>query len=295
MSVRIAVGARGRGRRRSCSCTGSATRAGAGSRSLDGLAERFEVILFDNRGIGESDVPPGPYTAAEMAADVEQVLDEAGVERAHVLGTSLGGMVAQELALDEPGARRPPRARLHDAGRRRTRYPLPERHAPSHRGGADARAGRGAAPLRRERARTGDRRGRPELVERIIAHRLAAPQDPAGWAAQAAAGVTFDALRPTAARSPRRRSCCTGRRTASSTSGTRTSSASGSRRRACRAVRRAPATSSSGSSPSGSSRRVDAFLRERLMGSDLTLGRWLSDRARNTPGAGRDRVPRRRR
>ena len=66
------------------------------------LAERFRVIRFDNRGIGESDVPEGPYTAAEMAADALQVLDEAGVERAHVVGTSLGGMVAQELALAAP-------------------------------------------------------------------------------------------------------------------------------------------------------------------------------------------------
>ena len=69
---------------------------------LPGLAERFDVILFDNRGIGESDAPPGPYTVAEMAGDAVAVLDEAGVERAHVVGTSLGGMVAQELALAHP-------------------------------------------------------------------------------------------------------------------------------------------------------------------------------------------------
>src|SRR6185436_4372412 len=69
---------------------------------LPELAEQFDVILFNNRGIGESDAPPGPYTVAELAADAVQVLDEAGVERAHVLGTSLGGMVAQELALAAP-------------------------------------------------------------------------------------------------------------------------------------------------------------------------------------------------
>ena len=70
---------------------------------LPGLAERFDVLLFDNRGIGESDAPPGPYTVAELAGDAVAVLDEAGVERAHVVGTSLGGMVAQELALAHPG------------------------------------------------------------------------------------------------------------------------------------------------------------------------------------------------
>ncbi|MBA2423810.1 MAG: alpha/beta fold hydrolase, partial [Actinobacteria bacterium] len=65
----------------------------------DALAERYEIVLLDNRGIGESDAPPGAYTAAEMAGDVLGVLDESGVDRAHVVGTSLGGMVAQELAL----------------------------------------------------------------------------------------------------------------------------------------------------------------------------------------------------
>jgi 3-oxoadipate enol-lactonase len=66
------------------------------------LAERFRLLLFDNRGIGESEIPPGPYSARAMAEDAVSVLDEAGVERAHVVGTSLGGMVAQELALSHP-------------------------------------------------------------------------------------------------------------------------------------------------------------------------------------------------
>ena len=69
---------------------------------LPALAQRFDVLLFDNRGIGDSDAPTGPYSAAAMAADARQVLDEAGVGRAHVVGTSLGGMVAQELALSYP-------------------------------------------------------------------------------------------------------------------------------------------------------------------------------------------------
>ena len=60
---------------------------------VEPLARSFDVILFDNRGIGESDAPPGPYTAAGLAADAAQVLDEAGVERTHVLGTSLGPRV----------------------------------------------------------------------------------------------------------------------------------------------------------------------------------------------------------
>jgi len=69
---------------------------------VPGLAERYRVLWFDNRGIGDSDKPEGPYTARLMADDALQVLDEAGVERAHVLGASLGGMIAQEVAAGAP-------------------------------------------------------------------------------------------------------------------------------------------------------------------------------------------------
>ena len=55
----------------------------------DLLAEDFLVVSFDNRGIGESDVPPGPYSAAAMAGDATAVLDAVGLERAHVVGASL--------------------------------------------------------------------------------------------------------------------------------------------------------------------------------------------------------------
>src|SRR5215207_8100629 len=68
----------------------------------DRLARRFQVITIDNRGVGASDSPPGPFTTAAMAGDVLAVLDHAGIQRASVLGTSLGGMIAQELALAHP-------------------------------------------------------------------------------------------------------------------------------------------------------------------------------------------------
>ena len=63
------------------------------------LAERFRTIALDNRGIGNSDVPPGPYPMALMASDAAAVLDAAGLDSAHVFGVSMGGMIAQEFAL----------------------------------------------------------------------------------------------------------------------------------------------------------------------------------------------------
>lgn len=66
------------------------------------LAARYRTIAFDNRGAGRSDVSPGPYTIAMLASDAAAVLDAAGVERAHILGISMGGMIAQEFALQYP-------------------------------------------------------------------------------------------------------------------------------------------------------------------------------------------------
>ena len=66
------------------------------------LSSRFRTILFDNRGVGESDVPPGPYDMAAMADDAMAVLDAAKVDSAHVFGASMGGMIAQEVGLRHP-------------------------------------------------------------------------------------------------------------------------------------------------------------------------------------------------
>ena len=66
------------------------------------LSKQRPVIIFDNRGAGHSEDPGTPFTTLDMANDTLALLDELGLERAHVLGGFLGGMVAQELALAHP-------------------------------------------------------------------------------------------------------------------------------------------------------------------------------------------------
>lgn len=81
---------------------------GLGGHSLDWgwivpqkLADRYKVILFDNRGSGQSD-QRGPCTIEQMAGDTVGLMDALAIDRAHVLGGSMGGMIALQMALDHP-------------------------------------------------------------------------------------------------------------------------------------------------------------------------------------------------
>jgi pimeloyl-ACP methyl ester carboxylesterase len=165
-------------------------RAGWG-RFPDLLAERFRVVLFDNRGVGESDAPDGPYSVAQMAADVEAVLDAAGLERTNLFGVSLGGYIAQEFVLTQPErveklilcSTAPGGPKAHPMPQRTVdvfaTYPTMERKAGLRMFVENSLGERGV-------------RERPELVEEIFAYRLEHAPTVAAWQAQAVAGATYD-------------------------------------------------------------------------------------------------------
>jgi pimeloyl-ACP methyl ester carboxylesterase len=154
------------------------------------LAERYRVLWFDNRGIGDSDKPDGPYTAKLMAGDALQVLDEAGVERAHVLGASLGGMIAQEVAAGAPERVDKLVLCCTTPGGADT-VPMPDVTVQLF---AEAAALAPEVALRRfvENALAAD--ASAELIQELYDLRVANPPDPAGWQAQAAAGLTFEGV-----------------------------------------------------------------------------------------------------
>lgn len=155
---------------------------------LPAFEERFLVITFDNRGAGGSDVPPGPYTTAQMADDAAALLEHLGVGRAHILGVSLGGMVAQEVALRHP----------HRVGKLVLACTAPGgegsvRPAPAV---LEAFARSPGADPEKEIRRTIPflyteeyRRSHPEEIEAFVRRRLANPVSAEGNAAQLAAAV----------------------------------------------------------------------------------------------------------
>jgi 3-oxoadipate enol-lactonase len=165
------------------------------------LRRRFRLVLADNRGSGGSDSPDGSLTVADMAGDIVAVLDHAGVGQAHVLGVSLGGMVAQDLAFYYPervdglvlvsttpgwpfGYPMPASsARLLAATGRMTPEAALSRHTEN---------ALSAVTVQRH----------PELLDRLVdLQRSRLPADAGGWAAQVAAGAYYTGrLRPASIR-----------------------------------------------------------------------------------------------
>ncbi len=162
---------------------------------VPGLAARYRVITFDNRGAGGSDKPAGPYTVPMLAADAAGLLDALDVKSAHVLGHSLGGFIAQELALTRPAlVRKLILASTNHGGLKvipitpEAMKVLTDRSGDPldliRRGMAIA-----AAPGFAERS--------PEVVQELIQYRLTNPVPPAQYTAQVMAGAGMSALSDT--------------------------------------------------------------------------------------------------
>ncbi len=161
---------------------------------LQKLGHRFRLVLVDNRGTGHSDRPTGSFTVADMTSDVVAVLDAVGVRRAHVLGVSLGGMVAQELAITHP-------ERVDGLVLACTTpgwplgYPMP---AASMRLIAATRGMRPEAAMRRHTENAVSARtvqDRPELVDRLVELQRSRLPDAGMLSAQAAAGARYGGYR----------------------------------------------------------------------------------------------------
>lgn len=171
---------------------------GLGSDSTEWLfqfpafARRFLVVAFDNRGAGRSGTPPGPYSTAQMADDAAALLDHLRIDQAHVLGVSMGGMIAQEVALRHPRRVRRLVLACTAPGGDGSLRPDPEvLQAFVRTPGADPEEEiRRVLPyLYSERYR----RDHPEEIESFVRRRLAKPISAEGQSAQLAAAVGHSA------------------------------------------------------------------------------------------------------
>jgi pimeloyl-ACP methyl ester carboxylesterase len=158
-------------------------------RMLPGLARHFRVLSFDNRGAGESDKPPGPYSAQLLAADTVALMEALGISRAHVMGHSMGGFIAQALALDYP-------ERVDNLILAATNFGGPH-HIPITPEAMAVLTDTTSPPLERLRrgiavsCRSGFIEDEADFVETWLHYRMTHPIDPAGYQAQLAIGLSL--------------------------------------------------------------------------------------------------------
>ncbi len=154
---------------------------------VPGLAERFQVITFDNRGAGESDKPAGPYSVPMMAADTAGLLDALGIKGAYVLGHSLGGYIAQELEVTRPELiARLILASTNFGGNRVIPITPEAMQVLTDRSGDPLDLVRRGIAIA---AAPGFAEAYPNVAEELLQYRLTNPVPPAQYAAQVAAGA----------------------------------------------------------------------------------------------------------
>lgn len=159
-------------------------------RTIPWLAERYQTIAFDNRGTGRSDVPEGAYAIGQMAADAAAVLDATGHRTAHVVGASLGGMIAQRFAIAYPQRLRSLVLVCTTPGGPNAVRPADDVTAALVQGGEDPSTvyRRNAWLLYGEDTRS----NHPERIEEDIEYRAKIPTQPTGYFGQLMAAMGHD-------------------------------------------------------------------------------------------------------
>ena len=151
------------------------------------LAPYFQVIIYDNRGVGQTEKTAGPYTAALLAADLAGLLDELGFEKAIVMGHSMGGFIAQAFALEYPH-------KLSKLILCATNFGGP-RHVPITPEAMTVLSDVSSDPVTRFKnglvvsTAPGFAQRQPEIIQEWLEWRLANPVDVDGYRAQMAIGL----------------------------------------------------------------------------------------------------------
>jgi len=158
-------------------------------RMLPYLTPHFQVVTFDNRGVGGTDKPAGPYTAGLLAADTAALLEAIGIPSAIIMGHSMGGFVAQELALSYP-------EKVDKLVLSSTNFGGPH-HIPITMEAMTVLADVTSDPVTRftnglvVSTAPGFAEKHPELIQEWLKWRVANPIDPAGYQAQMAIGLAL--------------------------------------------------------------------------------------------------------
>lgn len=157
---------------------------------IPALRRRFRLVLIDNRGSGGSTTPDRDFGVADMAQDVAAVLDHGRIAQAHVLGASLGGMVAQELAIEQP--QRVDRLVLAcTTPGWPYAYPMPRASVRRVTSAAGLPVQAAQRSLVENALSPKTLEQDPGLVDRIVRNQDGKLTDPAAWRALAQAGATY--------------------------------------------------------------------------------------------------------